>query len=192
MKKTSTIVLAIAVFTLTVAAAYAQRPVNVKMKFSGTAIDNSVINIQPNTTEDEDTFAGSGTLGPFSLRNVRAILNTPSSSSTCSGANDLYLTESAGGGVLHFEDGSLLYLQMTEGSDCINLSTGVANCALTFQIAGGTGRFQNAKGTLNFTEAVTPTLVSDSLGNPIFSAATGELTGQISGIGNEWGDGDGH
>lgn len=190
MKKTSTIVLAIAVFVLNLAAADAQR--SVKMKFSGTATDNSVINIQPNTTEDEDTFAGTGTLGSFTLRNVRAISNTPSSSSTCSGANDLYLTEQAGAGVLRFEDGSLLYLQMTNGSDCINLSTGVANCALTFQIAGGTGRFENAKGTLNFTETVTPTLVSDSLGNPIYSAATGELTGQISGVGNEWGDGDGH
>jgi hypothetical protein len=188
MKKTSTIVLAIAVFVLTVAGAYAQRPVSVKMKFSGTATGNSVVAIQPNTSEDEDAFAGIGTLGAFSLRNVRAISNNGSQTAAC----DLYLTEAAGGGVLHFEDGSLLYLHMTEGSDCINFSTGVANCALTFQIAGGTGRFQNAKGTLNFTETVTPTLVSDSLGNPIFSAATGELTGQISGIGNEWGDGDGH
>lgn len=78
--KTSTIFLAIAaVLALGVAAAQAQETVNVKMTFSGTAVDNSVINIQPNTSEDEDTFAGTGTLGSFTLHNVRAISNNVSS-----------------------------------------------------------------------------------------------------------------
>lgn len=190
--KTSTLFLAVAaVLALGVAAVYAQGPVNVKMTFSGASTDNSIINIQPNSSEDEDNFAGTGTLGSFTLRNVRAISNNLSSTTTC----DLYLTELAGAGVLRLQDGSLLYLQMKEGSDCINLTTGVAKCTLTFQIAGGTGRFQNASSppdtTLTFTETVV-TLMSDYLGNPISLAATGELTGPISGVSGEQGQGGGY
>lgn len=105
-------------------------------------------------------------------------------------ACDLYLTEEAGAGVLRLLDGSLLYLQMTTGSDCINLSTGVANCTLTFQIIGGTGRFQKASGTLKFTETVV-TLLSDNLGNPIDLAATGGLTGQVI-VSEEYGQSGGY
>ena len=190
--KTSTLFLAVAaVLALGVAAVYAQDPVNVKMTFSGSSTDNSVINIQPNSSEDEDSFAGTGTLGSFTLHNVRAVSNNLSSTSTC----DLYLTELAGAGVLRLQDGSLLYLQMTEGSDCIHFATGVANCTLTFQIKGGTGRFQHASSppdtTLTFTETVVP-LMSDYVGNPISLAATGELTGPISGVSGEQGQGGGY
>ena len=176
----STILLPIvAVLTLGVAAVSAQQPV--KMTFSGTAA-NSIMNLQqPNTNNDEDNFAGTGTLGSFTLRNVRAISNSPTSSSTCSGPNDLYFLESAGAGVFRFQDGSLLYVQLTQGSDCIDVVTDEAHCTLSYEITGGTARFKNASGTLLFTETVV-TVISDALNNPVYFAATGEFTGAVSGV----------
>jgi len=182
----STILLPIAtVITLGVASVCAQEPV--KMTFSGTAA-NSIINLQqPNTSEDEDTFAGTGTLGSFTLRNVRAISNSPTSSSTCSGKNELYFEEPAGGGVFRFGDGSLLYVHLKQGGDCIDLSTNEAHCILTLKVIGGTGRFKNASGTLTFTETVV-TVMTDALNNPVYFAATGKLTGEVSGVREEQGE----
>ena len=193
--KASTIFLAIAaVLTLGVAAAFAQESVNVKLTFSGTS-ENSANNLQqPNTSNDEDNFAGTGTLGSFTLRNVRAISMAPPPTppDTCSGPNDLFLPELAGGGVFRFQGGSLLYLQLTQGGDCIDLSTGEAHCTLTFQITGGTGRFRNASsGTLTLTETVV-TVITDAYGNPVFFAATGEITGTVSGVSEENGQGGGY
>jgi hypothetical protein len=194
--RTSTIMLAIAaVLTLGAAAAYAQE--QVRMSFSGTSASSVINLLQPNTGNSEDNFAGTSSLGSFTLRNVRAISNTPSTSSTCTGANYLFFTELAGAGILRFQDGSLLYLQLVpgEGGDCINIAattTGAtaANCALTFQITGGTGRFKNASGTLNFTETVY-LVATDSTGYPVYFAATGELKGAVSGVSWEHSQGGG-
>jgi hypothetical protein len=165
---------------LGVAVVYAgQKPV--KMTFSGTS-ETSATNLQqPDTSNDADHFAGNGTLGSFSLRNVRAIANTPSASPSCSGANKLFFAEPAGGGVFRFADGSLLYLHLTHGGDCIDLVANEAHCTLTFQITGGTGRFKEASGVLRMTETVVTVLIDD-LKNPVFFAATGGFTGTISGV----------
>jgi hypothetical protein len=150
------------------------------MTFSGTS-ENTAINLQqPNTSNDEDTFAGKSTLGRFTLLNVRAIANSPTLSSTCSGPNLLYLEELAGAGVFRFEDGSLLNVALTQGADCIDLAANVAHCTLTFKITGGTGRFKEASGVLTMTERVSA-VASDALGNPVLFAATGEFTGTVSG-----------
>jgi hypothetical protein len=58
-----------------------------------------------------------------------------------------------------------------------------ALCTVTFQIAGGTGRFKDASGVLTLTE--TPLPVADALNNPVFFAETGEITGTISGVAME-------
>jgi hypothetical protein len=167
------------VLNLGVEAAYAHDE-SVKMTFSGTS-ENTAINLQqPNTSNDEDTFAGKGTLGSFTLLNVRAIANSPTTSSTCSGPNLLYLEELAGAGVFRFEDGSLLNVTLTQGADCIDLAANVAHCTLTFQITGGTGRFKSASGVLTMKETVSA-VASDALGNPVLFAATGEFTGTVSG-----------
>lgn len=167
------------VLALSVATVYAQP--SVKMAFSGTS-ENTANNLQiPNTSMDEDHFAGTGALGPFNLGLVRAISNSPTPSSTCSGPNKMHLTEPAGGGIFRLQDGSLLYLQLTQGDDCIDFTAFDAHCTLTFQITGGTGRFMNASGTLTLTETVLPVLV-DTSNNPVYSAATGVITGKISGV----------
>ena len=168
------------ILTLGVVAAYAQDQ-SVKMTFSGTSAPSTINLQQPDTNNDGDNFAGEGTLGSFTVTNVRAIANSPGTSSTCSGSNQLFLAELAGAGVFRFEDGSLLEVNLTQGGDCIDLITGVAHCALTFQISGGTGRFKHASGVLKMTETV-QTVASDTLGNPVFFAATGKFTGMMSGV----------
>ena len=168
------------ILILGVVAASAQSE-SVKMTFSGTSAPSTINLQQPNTSNDGDNFAGHGTLGSFSVTNVRAISNSPGTSSTCSGSNQLFLPELAGAGVFRFGDGSLLEVSLTEGGDCIDLTTGAAQCAVTFQIRGGTGRFKHASGVLTMTETV-ETVTSDTLGNPVFFAATGKFTGTIYGV----------
>ena len=168
------------ILNLGVAFTFAQDQ-SVKMTFSGTSAPSTINLQQPNTSNDGDNFAGEGTLGSFTVTNVRAISNSPGTSSTCSGANQLFLPELAGAGAFRFQDGSLLELNLTQGGDCIDLTTGEAHCALTFQITGGTGRFKHASGVLTMTETVA-TVASDALGNPVLFAATGKFTGTISGV----------
>jgi hypothetical protein len=177
MKYIATIAL---MLTLSVASGYAQQH-NVKMVYSGTAAASTINLQQPNTNTNEDNFAGNGTLGSFTFRNVRAIAVSPQSSSTCSGPNQFYFTSDVGAGVFRFQDGSLLKVNLTQGGDCIDLAAQEAHCTLTFQITGGTGRFKDASGVLSFTETVVPVL-ADALHNPVFFAATGEFTGMVSGV----------
>jgi hypothetical protein len=177
MKRLATVAL---MLVLAVATAYAHDD-PVTLTFSGVS-DTSPDNLQqPDTSNDGDNFAGDGTLGKFNVRLVRAISNTAGSSSTCAGPDQLFLTELAGGGVFRFEDGSLLNVNLTQGGDCINLTTGVAHCTLTFQVTGGTGRFKSASGVLTMTETVNAVLF-DALGNPLVFDATGQFTGTVSGV----------
>jgi hypothetical protein len=165
---------------LGVAGVYAQqRPVN--MTFSGTGA-SSVINLQhPGASSSEDNAAGNGSLGPFTFRNVRAIKDSPESSSTCSGPTKIYFASVAGAAVFRFQDGSLLKVNLTQAGDCIDFVAVEAHCMMTFQITGGTGRFKNASGVLTLTETVAPVL-ADGTNNPVFFAATGQITGTISGV----------
>jgi hypothetical protein len=174
---------------LGVASGYAQQH-PVKMVFSGTSAASTVILQQPDASNNEDNFAGTGTLGSFTFRNVRAIANSPTSSSTCSGPNKLYFLDPAGAGLFRFQDGSLLKLSLTQGGDCIDLAANEGYCTVTLQIIGGTGRFKNASGTLTFTETSVPVL-TDALHNPVFFSATGEFTGTVSGVSEEQGQGEG-
>jgi hypothetical protein len=165
---------------LGVASVYAhEQPV--RMTFSGTSAASAISLQQPGTSNDEDNFAGYGTLGAFTLRNVRAVATSPDAAGSCPSPTQVYFTEPAGAGVFRFQDGSLLKVNLTEGHDCIDFVALEADCTITFQITGGTGRFKNASGVLTFTETVKPVL-ADALNNPVFFAATGEFTGTVSGV----------
>jgi hypothetical protein len=168
---------------LGVASVYAQ-PYPVKMVFSGTGAASTVNLQQPNTTNSEDNYAGNGTLGSFTYRDVRALTASPQASSTCSGPNKIYFSNNLGAAVFRFQDGSLLKVNLTHEGDCIDLAAGEAHCTMTFQITGGTGRFKDASGVLTLTETVVPVL-ADVLNNPVFFAATGEITGTVSGVARE-------
>lgn len=154
----------------------------VKMKFSGTASD-TVINLQmPNTLGSEYNLTGKGSLGSFTFRTVSASAPSQNPPSTCSGPNHIYGQAVAGGGVFRFEDGSLLNVNLTDGSDCIDLVANQALCIRVFQITGGTGRFTHASGTLTFTETLLP-VVADATQNPVLFGDTGVAEGWVFGVG---------
>jgi hypothetical protein len=165
---------------LGVGSVYAQHQ-TVNMAVSGTGAVNLQ---QPNTSTSEDNYAGNGTLGSFTYRDVRALTNSPQPSSICSGQNMIAFSASVGAAVFRFQDGSLLNVSLTQETDCIDLATNTAQCVLNFKITGGTGRFKYASGLLTLTESVA-TVLSDAFGNPVFFAATGEITGTVSGVAPE-------
>src|SRR5215472_806554 len=146
MKQIATMAL---VLNLGIAALYAQEPIN--MTFSGTG-GAGVINLrQPGTSNVEESEAGNGTLGQFTFRIISAITTSPQASSTCSGPNQLYFVRVADGGVLRFQDGSLLKVNLTQGADGIDLAAQQAQCTIPFQMIGGTGRFKSASGNPTYT-----------------------------------------
>jgi hypothetical protein len=177
MKNIATVAL---MLNLGVAGVYAQEtPAN--MTLSGTSA-RSTINLLPDRAAGEYNLAGNGTLGPFTFRIVSTSTASPQQSSTCSGANQIYFPAGAGAGVLRFQDGSLLKVNLTGGSDCIDLAAQQAQCIRIFQITGGTGRFKDASGSgVTLTMTLVPVL-ADASNNPVFFAITGEFTGTISGV----------
>ena len=179
MKHMATVALTL---NLGVAGVYAQQK-PVKMTASGT-LEPSTLNLQPNTNTDEQNLAGNGTLGPFTFRELHADTGSPQASTTCSGPTKVYFPTVAGAGVFRFQDGSLLKVNLTQGSDCIDLAAEEAHCTLTFQITGGTGRFKDASGILTLTETDLPVL-ADAFHNPVFFADTGGFTGTVSGVAGE-------
>jgi hypothetical protein len=152
----------------------------VKMTFSGT-VEPSTINLQPGTNTDEVNLAGSGAQGQFTYRELHADTASPQPSSTCSGPTHLFFQTVAGGGVFRFQDGSLLTVRMTGGAACVDLTAGVANFTVTYQVTGGTGRFKGASGALTSTGMLIPVLFNAS-NTPALSTSTGEFDGTVFGV----------
>lgn len=159
---------------------YAQG-IPVKMTFSGTGGASAIDLKQPNTHTGEENVAGFGTLGQFTLRDVRASSGTPTPNNTCMGP---YFATVSGAAVMRFQDGSVLKLSLEQGGDCIDLVNVVGHCVLVFKITGGTGRFKNASGMLTYSETAVP-LTADGTGNPVYFMETGDISGTISGLGGE-------
>lgn len=180
MKHIATVAL---MLNLSAAGVYAQQK-PVTMTFSGTAGPSTINLQQPNTTTGEENFAGHGTLGQFTFRNISAETTTPGASINCFGPTHLYFLRISGAGVFRFQDGSLLKVNLMQGADCIDLVAQQGNCTMAFQITGGTGRFKNASGILTLTETVLP-MLADATKNPVFFTSTGGFTGMISGLAAE-------
>ena len=154
--------------------AYGQEQ-HVSMNFSG-SIMASTNNVAPATSPTDAAFAGNGSLGPFTYRELAAGSSTPTPSSTCTGPNHLSFPFVSGGGVFRFQDGSLLTIKISRGATCVDLSVPEGIATITYQITGGTGRFQGASGTLQVTTTAKPILFNTS-GEPVIFSATGEFTG---------------
>src|SRR5579875_2763828 len=115
MKHAATMAL---ILNLGVAGLYA-RDKPVTMSFSGTAGPTAVNLQDPNTLPAEYNFAGNGALGEFTFRSVSAGQPSAEPPSTCAGPMQIYAVVPVGAAVLRVQDGSLLILTLTEGSDCI-------------------------------------------------------------------------
>jgi hypothetical protein len=176
MKHIATVAL---MLNLGVAGIYAQqKPVN--MTFSGT-LEPSTINLQPGTHTDEENVAGNGTLGPFTYRGLFADPDSPPPSSTCPAPTHLFFPTVAGGGVFRFQDGSLLTVRITEGAFCIDLAAVVAHHTVTYQITGGSGRFEGASGALTLTATLVPVLFNGP-NSAVLVTDTGKFEGTVFGV----------
>jgi hypothetical protein len=179
MKHTTTAAL---MLSLIVANIYAQqRPV--RMTFSGSKVATA-INLGPNTRTDEAHLDGNGTLGPFTYRGLRTDETIPQSFGKCGDGSGLNLRVVAGaGGVFRFQDGSLLTVTITGGALCVDLDHIVAYLTETYQITGGTGRFNGAKGSLAL-QATLGAVVYDASNppSPVLLTLTGDFEGTIVGV----------
>lgn len=178
------------IFALTLGAAAALAQDNpVKMRFSGSSGPSAASLIQNAFTSDYN-FSGRGSLGSFDFQSVSASVPSQQPPSTCSSPGEQYGDAKAGSGVFRFEDGSLLLVTLTQGSDCINPEPPFphAICIRVFRITGGTGRFAKASGNLTFTETLVPVPSDPAFVYPVaLYAATGVVEGAVSGVGREEG-----
>jgi hypothetical protein len=171
------ITMAALMLNLGVAGIYAQQ-YPVRMTFSGNGAGNAIDLKHSGANTAEENVAGIGTLGSFTFRDLRAAAALPQPSSACAA---LFFPSVAGGGIFRFEDGSLLKVVLTGGGDCIDPVHGMAGCTLTFQVTGGTGRFQGVTGgVLTYTETAVPVFFDGSGTAPGMTTETGTITGMIS------------
>ena len=170
---TRRLVLVALMLNLGVAAAHAEKS-HVKMTFSGTNVATT-INLQANTITDETHLAGSGSLGPFTFRELHADGAAPQPPSGCLGPSFAVLK---GAGVFTFQDGSLLIVTVLNGAGCINPAAGKAALVVNYQITGGTGRFTGASGNLTMTATIMPVLGNAS-NAPALLTNTGKFEGTI-------------
>jgi hypothetical protein len=161
---------------LGVASVHAQQN-PVKMTYSGSNVATT-INLQDGTVTDEELLAGNGALGPFTYRELHADTAAPPSSA-CS--SPYYFPIVTGAGVFRFQEGSLMTVNVTKGAICVDPTTFLGQLTETYQITGGTGRFNGATGTLTLTGTLNVVL-SDALGNPKLLTNTGKFEGTVFGV----------
>jgi hypothetical protein len=163
-----------------------QRPV--KMTFSGSMVATT-IDLGPNTVTDEEHLAGNGTLGQFTFRKLRTDETTPQSFGSCGSGSGPNFRVVTGAGVFRFQDGSLLTVKVTEGALCVDLDHLVGHLTETYQITGGTGRFNGASASCGVAGHCTLKLTG-TLGAVLFDASgaaklltnTGEFEGTVSAL----------
>jgi hypothetical protein len=161
----------------------------VRMRFSGSTMSTTLA-LVPDTLNHESQLAGNSPLGPFTYRGLWADDPGSQSSGSCGRGFGPNFRVVAGGGVFRFEDGSLLTIQLTEGSLCVDIADPahpVGRQFETYRITGGTGRFKNVAAscaetaedcTLQLT-ATRMVVLRDSSGAATFLTFTGEFQGTL-------------
>ncbi len=172
MKRLVTVIL---MFLFSVAAGYAQDS-SVKMQSSGPEMVTAY-NVQVNTTTCEEKLAGNGSLGQFTYRELRVDSNNFTVTDACPNG---HLQVTGGEGIFRFSDGSLMSVNITGGSICIDANQ-FGHLTETYQVSSGTGRFQKATGELSHT-ATLNVVLSDASGNPLLLTHTGTFDGTIIGV----------
>ena len=187
---------------LGIASLYAQQPAEehsgasrVRMRFSGSTMSTTLA-IAPDTLNHESHVAGNSSLGPFTYRGLWADEPGSGSTGSCGSGFGRVVPVVAGAGVFRFEDGSLLAVQLTEGTLCVDLTDPahpVGRQFETYQITGGTGRFRHAAASCSVTAgdctlqltATRGLVLRDSSGAPKFFMFTGEFQGTLPHFGND-------
>jgi hypothetical protein len=135
-----------------VAAGYAQQN-PVKMKSSGS--ERTVpFNVNGSTFGGEETLTGGGSLGQFTYLGLRADSNNVTTTDACPDGD---IPVVGGAGIFRFSDGSLMSANITGGDICID-ANGIGHLTDTYQVTGGTGRFQKVTGELLDTPVPAPYL----------------------------------
>ncbi|HEV2388742.1 MAG TPA: hypothetical protein VGS20_15980 [Candidatus Acidoferrales bacterium] len=175
MKRMVTVVL---MLLLGVVAGYAQQN-PVRMKYSGSELTTAFLLQGPDTIiAGEEKLAGDGSLGQFTYRAIRGDdVTTLTITDACPNGN-IPVTE--GEGIFRFSDGSLMTVEITGGAICIDASQ-IGHLTETYQVTGGTGRFQNATGELSLNGTLNVVL-NDASGNPLLLTNTGEFDGTVIGV----------
>jgi hypothetical protein len=161
----------------------------VKMTFSGSII-SSPLSLAPETLNHEEHLAGNSTLGPFTYRGLWADDPATQSPGNCGSGFGPNFQLVTGGGVFRFHDGSLLTVTLTEGVLCVDLSDPVrpvGHLSETFQITGGTGRFDGVAASCGMTTgdctlqltAMRSVVLRDSAGAVKFMTSVGEIEGTV-------------
>ena len=181
---------------LGIASLHAQQPAEehsrvgrVRMRFSGSTMSTTLA-LAPNTLNHETHVAGNSPLGPFTYRGLWADDPGSQSFGSCGSGVGPNFRVVAGGGVFRFEDGSLLTVQLTEGTLCVDIADPahpVGRQFETYQITGGTGRFKHAAANCGVTAedcilqltASRAVVLFDSAGAAKFLTFTGAFQGTV-------------
>lgn len=157
------------------AVGYAQQN-PVQLKASGSEQTVPFI-VNGSTAGGKESLSGQGSLGKFTFEGLRADSNDVATTAACPDGD---IPVVGGAGIFRFSDGSLLAVTVTGGDICID-ANGFGHLTDTYQVMGGTGRFQNATGTLTHTATLNVILFEDT-GNPILLTNTGNFGGTVSGV----------
>lgn len=165
-------------FLLAIPAVYAQEN-PVKMTYSGSELTTAFLLQGPDTViAGEEKLAGNGSLGQFTYRALRGDdVTTLTITDACPNGN-IPVTE--GEGIFRFSDGSLMTVQITGGSICIDANQ-IGHLTETYQVTGGTGRFKRASGDLSLAGTLNVVL-SDASGNPLLLTNIGKFDGTVLGV----------
>ena len=161
----------------------------VKMRFSGSIISSPLI-LAPGTLNHEEHLEGNSTLGPFTYRGLWADDPATRTLGNCGSGFGPNFQLVIGGGVFRFHDGSLLTVNLTGGVLCIDFSDParpVGHLSETFQITGGTGRFDGVAASCGMTTgdctlqltAKRSVVLRDSAGAVKFMTSVGEIEGTV-------------
>jgi hypothetical protein len=161
----------------------------VKMRFSGSII-SSPLSLKPDTLNHEEHLEGNSNLGPFTYRVLWADDPATQTPGICGAGFGPNFQLVIGGGVFRFHAGSLLTVRLTQGVLCIDFSDParpVGYLTETFQITGGTGRFNGVAASCGTTPAdctlqltsIRSIVLRDSANAVKFMTSVGEIEGTI-------------
>ncbi len=151
--------------------------------FAGTTVNKDDFGFT-GTTGGQGIVAGKSTLGHYT---AQLVYEVPSDGKTCSlpnggsGPESVFVGEEFVVSFAATEEQLFLRLSTNVSSHgCFDLTTGVFSGRTTFDVVGGTGRFEKATGTIVKTFQSTVLALPPAPGKGIFTSFTGTLDGSIN------------